>query len=129
MNNGTTTVMSDEAADQALARQTAPRVTKEHLQSIIIDRTFIHATPTMTICILTLRNGFTVTGESACASPENYDAALGEKFAFEKAFEKLWALEGYALKERLFDQSGANSKPAPEPEQKPAFVIGEGPVE
>lgn len=56
---------------------------------------------TLTFCILTLENGFTVTGESACASPENFDAEIGRKIAFENAREKIWLLEGYLLKEKL----------------------------
>lgn len=55
----------------------------------------------LTFCVLVLRNGFTVTGESACASPENFDAAMGRKIARENAINKLWPLMGYALKERL----------------------------
>lgn len=55
----------------------------------------------LTFCVLVLRNGFTVTGESACASPENFDAALGRKIARENAINKVWPLMGYALKERL----------------------------
>ena len=55
----------------------------------------------LTFCVLVLRNGFTVTGESACASPENFDAALGRKIARENAKQKLWPLMGYALKEQL----------------------------
>lgn len=55
----------------------------------------------LTFCVLVLENGFTVSGESACASPENFDAALGRKIARQKAVEKIWPLEGYALRERL----------------------------
>jgi hypothetical protein len=55
----------------------------------------------LTICVLVLRNGFTVTGESACASPENFNAEIGRQVAREKARDKIWALEGYLLKERL----------------------------
>lgn len=60
---------------------------------------------TLTICCLTLANGFTVTGESACASPENFDAELGRKIARDNAKQKIWALEGYALRERLSGES------------------------
>lgn len=52
----------------------------------------------LTVCCLTLQNGFTVTGESACVSPENFNADLGRKIAREKAREKIWPLEGYLLK-------------------------------
>lgn len=55
----------------------------------------------LTFCILVLRNGFTVTGESACVSPENFDAEVGRKIARAKAVDKVWPLMGYALKERL----------------------------
>ena len=55
----------------------------------------------LTFCVLVLKNGFSVTGESACASPENFDAAIGRKIARENAKQKLWPLLGYALKNRL----------------------------
>ena len=55
----------------------------------------------LTFCVLVLRNGFTVTGESACASPENFDAELVRKIARANAVNKIWPLMGYALKERL----------------------------
>lgn len=56
----------------------------------------------LTFCVLVLRNGFTVTGESACASPENFDAELGRKIARKNAVQKIWPLMGYALKQQLF---------------------------
>lgn len=55
----------------------------------------------LTFCVLVLRNGFTVTGESACASPENVDTEIGRKIARANALNKVWPLMGYALKERL----------------------------
>ena len=58
----------------------------------------------LTFCVLVLRNGFTVTGESACASPENFDAELGRKIARQNAVQKLWPLMGYALKEKLHNE-------------------------
>lgn len=57
----------------------------------------------LTFCVLVLQNGFTVTGESACASPENFDAELGRKITRENAVNKLWPLMGYALKQRLHE--------------------------
>ena len=57
----------------------------------------------LTFCVLVLRNGFTVTGESACASPENFNAEIGRKIARENAISKVWPLMGYALKEKLSD--------------------------
>ena len=55
----------------------------------------------LTFCVLVLRNGFTVTGESACASPENFNAEIGQRIARQNAVEKLWPLMGYELKCRL----------------------------
>lgn len=58
----------------------------------------------LTFCVLVLHNGFTVTGESACASPENFDAEIGRKIARQNAVAKVWPLMGYALKERLHSE-------------------------
>ena len=58
----------------------------------------------LTFCVLVLRNGFTVTGESACASPENFDPEIGRKIARENAVNKIWLLEGYLLKQKLSEQ-------------------------
>lgn len=55
----------------------------------------------LTFCVLVLKNGFTVTGESACASPENFDAGVGRKIARQNAAQKIWQLMGYLLRERL----------------------------
>ena len=55
----------------------------------------------LTFCVLVLRDGFTVTGESACASPENFDAELGRKIARQNAVQKIWPLMGYELRSQL----------------------------
>ena len=55
----------------------------------------------LTFCVLVLRNGFTVTGESACASPENFDAEIGRRIARENAVQKIWPLLGFRLRDRL----------------------------
>ena len=60
-----------------------------------------HALSLLTICVLVLRNGFTVTGESACASPENFDAEVGRKIARQNAVQKIWPLMGYELRTKL----------------------------
>lgn len=59
----------------------------------------------LTFCVLVLRNGFTVTGESACASPENFDADVGKKIARANAVNKIWPLMGYALKDARYKDS------------------------
>ena len=55
----------------------------------------------LTFCVLVLRNGFTVTGESACASPENFNAEIGRRIARENAVAKVWPLMGYELRSKL----------------------------
>lgn len=81
----------------------APRVTPAMLDAAILTTQF-HVFPgtMLTVACLTLKNGFNVTGESACASPENFDEKLGRQIAFEDAKRKIWALEGYLLKQRLW---------------------------
>lgn len=83
---------------------TAPRVTPEQVDDCIVGEDY-HVFPgtTVTVCCLSLRNGFTVVGESACASPSNFDPELGRKIARDDARGKIWALEGYALRERLWN--------------------------
>lgn len=106
---------------------TAPRVTQQRINDVIASEYFFTAEEgavahhflsgdkegfaklepdkvklgLLTICVLVLKNGFTVTGESACASPENFDAQIGRDLARQNARQKIWALEGYLLKEQL----------------------------
>ena len=63
--------------------------------------TNLQALNLLTFCVLVLRNGFTVTGESACASPENFDVEIGRKIARQNAINKVWPLMGYALRSKL----------------------------
>ena len=55
----------------------------------------------LTFCVIILRNGFTVTGESACASPENFDEEIGRKIARQNAVNKIWPLLGFRLRDQL----------------------------
>ncbi len=86
------------------AKAVAPRVTEEELDANITQRTFFYE-GLLTLCVLTLKNGFMTVGESACASPENYDRDIGERLAFEHARDKIWPLMGYALRDRLQAQA------------------------
>lgn len=85
--------------------KSAPRLTPDLIDSVIINADY-HVFPDgpLTVCALTLKNGFIVTGESAAASPENFDPDLGKQIAFTKARDKIWLLEGYLLKEKLYNQ-------------------------
>ncbi len=113
----------------------APRITPEHIGSVIVsehyftaaqgdakaieDWAFVNgslngaamrpvpkALELLTFCVLVLKNGFTVTGESACASPENFDPEIGKRIAYDNARNKIWPLEGYLLKEKLHIKVG-----------------------
>ena len=63
----------------------------------------IDALKLLTFCVLVLRNGFTVTGESACASPANFNAEIGRRVARENAVNKVWPLLGFSLKQKLHE--------------------------
>lgn len=89
----------EKAEAEAAAVGKAPRVTLEHIQSRVKDLAY-YRHGTLTICILTVDNGFKVVGQSAAASPENFNEELGRKFAKEDAMRHLWRLEGYLLCER-----------------------------
>ena len=98
----------DEAAIEAEIQSknlNAPRLTPQHIDDQIVGKYF-HVVPntTMTLCVLTLKNGFHVTGESAAASPANFDPEIGQKIAFDNARGKIWALEGYALRNKLAER-------------------------
>lgn len=60
----------------------------------------------LTFCVLRLKSGFTVTGESACLSPENFSAKTGREVARKNAIDKIWALEGYRIKSELHQAAG-----------------------
>jgi len=98
--------MNDEDIERELIAKgkTAPRITPEHINSLILTEQY-HVFPgtTLTVCALTLRNGYIVTGESAAASPENFDESIGRKIACRKAYDQIWALEGYLLRQRLYE--------------------------
>ncbi|GCA49286.1 hypothetical protein KGO5_01729 [Sinorhizobium sp. KGO-5] len=82
----------------------APRLTPALIDSTIMAENY-HVFPgtTLTVCCLVLANGYCVTGESAAASPANFDQEIGRKIARENARQKIWGLEGYLLRQRLFE--------------------------
>lgn len=75
---------------------------------------YLGTTQLLTFCVIQLRNGFTVTGESACVSPENFDAEIGRKIARENAVAKIWPLMGYELKQRLHQQQAPTQPDQPD---------------
>lgn len=110
--------MTDLEIEQEIQTKglTAPRITPDDIEANIVDEYYFtgsdhiadrgtavwhNSLDLLTFCVLVLRNGFTVTGESACASPETFDAEIGRKIARQNAVQKMWPLMGYALKEKL----------------------------
>lgn len=86
---------------QAIAEtKTAPKVTAESIKAKIGEVDYLRR-GRLTICIITMANGFHVVGKAAPASPENFDPEVGERYAYEDAFKQIWPLEGYALLEHL----------------------------
>jgi hypothetical protein len=104
MHNVTSPRTDDESVEQEIQRKnkTGQRVTPEMLeQKILATQFYVFPGTCLTVCCLTLQNGFQVIGESACALPENFDAEIGQRIARENAKQKIWALEGYLLKQKL----------------------------
>jgi hypothetical protein len=119
--------MNDQAIEQEIQDKglTAPRITPDDVEANIANYFYFTAAQgaekaardngsyaagspdegkalgLLTFCVLVLRNGFTVTGESACASPENYNKELGQKIARQNAVAKIWPLMGYELRSKL----------------------------
>lgn len=101
-------------APAAPATPSAPRVTLEQIRAEVHSVDYINAGEAVgspmsplgrvTLCVMLLRNGFTVIGKSACVSPELYDRVIGERLAEEDAIRQVWPLLGF----RLADQLHAN---------------------
>lgn len=100
--------MTLEQAQAKVGTLTYPKVTRESIEAKIKNVRHLHS-DTLTICVITMNNGFNVVGKSAPASPENFDVAIGERYAYEDAFRGLWQLEGYLLCEMLYQNKGAEN--------------------
>jgi hypothetical protein len=127
--------MDDQAIEQQIQAKgkTAPRVTPADIEANIASEHYftawegVHghsgtesaslypsfgtALSLLTFCVLVLRNGFTVTGESACASPENFDAEIGRNIARQNAVQKIWPLMGYQLRDELYRRALFDAEP------------------
>ena len=125
------TDQTTEQAIQAAGANVAPRITPDDIKANIVSEHYFSAAEgafgvgcnkdwfaghegpygepgrvkgpldLLTFCVLVLKNGFTVTGESACASPENFNAEIGKRIARENAVAKIWPLMGYELRSKL----------------------------
>ena len=93
-------LITNEKLDELLAASPAERVTPEYMKSRITNTDFTRIGETVTHCRIVLDNGFSVSGESACVNPENYNQQIGEKIAYDNAFRQLWPLFGFLLAEK-----------------------------
>lgn len=96
-------MMTNTELDKAIESLPGERVTKEYMESRIKAVEF-HVLPksTVTVCNITLDNGFSVRGESACVDPANFNKEIGEKIAHDNAFDKLWPHFGFLLAEARY---------------------------
>lgn len=93
--------ITDTQLAEKLDASPAPRVTKEQIDERISEVKF-HQFGILTHCTIHLDNKYQVTGESACVNPENYNREIGEKIAYDNAYQKLWSLFGFLLAEHNF---------------------------
>lgn len=94
-------LIDDETLAKKLAGQTAPRVTKEAMNSRIATVAHCQLGETTVLCQITLDNGYTVRGEASCVDPANFDPDIGARISYDNAYEKLWPLFGFLLAEAL----------------------------
>lgn len=93
--------MQGEALEKAIAAQPYEKVTKDSIEAKIRKVDYmVLPDSTVTLCNITLNNGFSVRGESACVDPRNFNIEIGKGLAYKQAFDKIWPLEGYLLAER-----------------------------
>ena len=92
--------LSLENAKAIVDTKTAPRVTLDGIKAAIDAVDYLRH-DTLTICVLTMRNGFKVVGKAAPADPRNFDYQVGQRFSYDDAFKQLWPLMGFALCEQL----------------------------
>jgi hypothetical protein len=89
--------------ESAAVQQTQNRVTLESMVAKIDSIDYMHPdhAPHMTIAVVYLENGYILVGKSVPADPDNFDAELGRKFAYEDAIRQMWPLEAYLMRERM----------------------------
>lgn len=99
-------LLNDAELAAALEATIAPRVTKESIEANIVKSEFTKIGDTITHCRIILNNGFSVTGESACVNVENHKQDIGERIAYDTAFQKLWGYYGFLLAQKQYLTQG-----------------------
>ncbi len=98
-------MLEGKELDAAIASRPYEKVTKDSIEARIVKEDFIVLPDsTVTLCSLTMKNGYSVRGESACVDPRNFNLDIGKSLARQDAFRKLWPLEGYLLAERRSEE-------------------------
>lgn len=99
--------MTLDEAKEAAAAGKYPKVTEASIKDKIAAATYMSHTAlgggVLTICVIEMSNGFMVQGVSAAADPRNHNPEIGQRYAFENAFKQLWQLEGYLLRQKIFE--------------------------
>lgn len=99
-------MLSDTELNKLMETRPGKRVTREDIEARIKETGYmVLPGTTVTICNIELDNGYSVRGESACVDPTNFDKAIGEQYAYDDAFRKLWPLFGFLLAEARFQAS------------------------
>jgi hypothetical protein len=79
------------------------KVTMERILGKIVGETYtILPSGKVMVCELMLENGFSVRGEAAVVSKENFNEEIGRNISKENAINSIWQLEGYLLQEELY---------------------------
>lgn len=106
MNAQHEAVLMGEDLTKAIEVMPYEKVTKEAIEKKIVKTDYmVLPDSTVTLCNITLDNGYSVRGESACVDKRNFNIEIGKGLAHKQAFDKIWALEGYALAERRLERS------------------------
>lgn len=104
--------LAGEQLDQAIASMPYPKVTKDTIEAKITKVDYmVLPDSTVTLCNITLKNGYSVRGESACVDPRNFNIEIGKGLAYKDAFGKLWPLEGYLLAEDRWQRTAPAGSP------------------
>lgn len=81
-------------------------LSEDAIKAKIADTKYINVEgTTMTICVIILENGYAVTGESSCIDPAKFNPEIGMKIAYSNAFDKLWGVLGYEVKQRWYEET------------------------
>lgn len=94
-------VCPKEVFEEKYSPKAVVRLTREDIEAKISSVLYSQPADTLTVCVLTLENGFHVVGKSACIDPAGFDEQKGREIAYEDALRQVWQLEGYLATEKM----------------------------